>query len=251
MTRSAATTAELNVLLVDDQPIIAHGVRQLLGSEKDIVLHYCQYPREAFGKAREVNATLILQDLTMPEIDGITLVRFFRNHPATKTVPIIILSGKDTPRDKVDGFKAGATDYLVKLPEKTEFIARIRAHVAAYRREQAMAEERQALRLQVDEVAAELERLHSEVARLNAELQVAQEAAEIAAAAVGEEPIPVDEMIGDLTGIGSHRDTAIRRDHPTPNSIAEPIPVGRPPRHRSSTSTRAPQVPDMVDEHTA
>ncbi|MGE0432222.1 MAG: response regulator [Planctomycetota bacterium] len=161
-TGSGTEAAGLQVLLVDDQPIIAAGVRKLLEGEADIQLHYCQYPREAFRMAHDVNATLILQDLTMPEIDGITLVRFFRNHPATRNLPIIILSGKDTPRDKVDSFRAGANDYLVKLPEKTEFVARIRTHAGAYARATDTAGALQRLQEQVDDLTRRVAALQDE-----------------------------------------------------------------------------------------
>ena len=149
----------VNTLLVDDQPIIAHGVRKLLNGEPDLILHYCQDPRKAFTMAREVEADLILQDLTMPDIDGITLVRFFRNHPATKMLPIIILSGKESPRDKQEGFLAGANDYVVKLPDRLELIERIRFHVKSRRAVIDLELERERLKGEVDELAAEVEKL--------------------------------------------------------------------------------------------
>jgi sigma-B regulation protein RsbU (phosphoserine phosphatase) len=68
----------------------------------------------------------------MPEIDGITLVKAFRAHVGTAAVPMIVLSSKEEPATKAEAFAAGANDYLVKLPDPVELIARIRYHSGAY-----------------------------------------------------------------------------------------------------------------------
>jgi CheY-like chemotaxis protein len=119
------------VLLVDDQAIIGEAVRRQLHGEKEIEFHYCANPTEAVGRAGEVKPTVILQDLTMPEMDGLTLVGRFRQNAATKDIPIIILSTKEDPTIKSEAFAVGANDYLVKLPDKIELIARIRHHSRA------------------------------------------------------------------------------------------------------------------------
>ncbi len=120
------------VLLVDDQAMVAEGIRRMLADQPDIEFHYCSDPKQAVKQAVAVKATVILQDLVMPEIDGMTLVRFYRNNPTTRDVPVIVLSSKDDPTTKSDAFANGATDYLVKLPEKIELLARIRAHAKSY-----------------------------------------------------------------------------------------------------------------------
>jgi len=120
------------VLLVDDQPIIAEGIRRMLADENDIIFHYCENPDEAIKKAADIKATVILQDLVMPDIDGMTLVRFFRANMETRSIPIIVLSSKDSAQIKSDAFSHGANDYLVKLPDQIELLARIRAHSLSY-----------------------------------------------------------------------------------------------------------------------
>lgn len=122
----------IQVLLVDDQAIIAEGIRRMLEAEKDIKLHYCSDPAKAIDTAIDVGATVILQDLIMPDIDGMTLVRFYRANHATKDIPVIVLSSKEDPAIKRDAFSYGASDYLVKLPDQIELIARIRAHARNY-----------------------------------------------------------------------------------------------------------------------
>jgi len=129
---SESPTNKCIVLLVDDQPIIAEGIRRMLESESDIIFHYCENPSDAIKMATEVEATIILQDLVMPDIDGMTLVRYYRANLDTKNIPVIVLSSKDDPQIKSDAFTNGANDYLVKLPDKIELLARIRAHSRSY-----------------------------------------------------------------------------------------------------------------------
>ncbi len=120
------------VLLVDDQAIVAEAIRRLLQEEVGSGFHYCSNPSKAIEKALEVKPSVVLLDLVMPDIDGITLVRFFRAHPALKKLPIIVLSSKEDPEDKARAFQGGANDYLVKLPHKVELLARVRYHSQAY-----------------------------------------------------------------------------------------------------------------------
>lgn len=120
------------VLLVDDQPLIAEAVRHMLESQPDIIFHYCKDPSKALEMAIEVRPTVILQDLAMPDIDGLMLVRYFRANISTRDVPLIVLSATEDPKVKAEAFALGANDYMVKLPDRVELVARIRYHSAAY-----------------------------------------------------------------------------------------------------------------------
>ncbi|WP_322013627.1 hybrid sensor histidine kinase/response regulator [Paraburkholderia sp. J12] len=122
----------LSILLVDDQPIVGEVIRRALRTEHDIALHVCTNAHEAMSMAREVKPSLILQDLIMPGIDGLDLVRAWRAAPETARVPIIVLSAKEEPVVKRAAFIAGANDYLVKLPDTIELTARIRYHSHSY-----------------------------------------------------------------------------------------------------------------------
>ena len=122
----------VTVLLVDDQPIVGEAVRRMLAAEPDIRFHFCPDPTKAIEQANAVQPTVILQDLVMPEVDGLTLVKFYRANPATREVPLIVLSTKEEPETKAQAFATGANDYLVKLPDKLELIARVRYHSRGY-----------------------------------------------------------------------------------------------------------------------
>jgi sigma-B regulation protein RsbU (phosphoserine phosphatase) len=122
----------VTVLLIDDQPIVAEKVRSMLATEPDIVFHYCQEPSKAIETANQVQPTVILQDLVMPDIDGLLLVKFFRANKATRDIPLVVLSGREEPVIKAQAFALGANDYMVKLPDKLEVVARIRYHSRGY-----------------------------------------------------------------------------------------------------------------------
>jgi PleD family two-component response regulator len=130
--RSAASDRRrpIVVLLVDDQPFVGAALRMLLDSEKDIELHCCLSAVNAIALANQIAPTLVLQDLVMPDIDGLTLVGLFRANPQTAGTPVIVLSGNDDAATRARALAEGAKGYLVKLPPKAELIASIRHHAS-------------------------------------------------------------------------------------------------------------------------
>ncbi len=130
--KTSLTEHEVKVMLVDDQAIIGEAVRRMLAPEKDIRFRYVSDPKKAVQSAEEFGPTIILQDLVMPEIDGLTLVKTYRETPKIAEIPVIVLSTKEEPKVKADSFALGANDYIVKLPDRIELIARIRHHSQGY-----------------------------------------------------------------------------------------------------------------------
>ena len=126
------TQHKVTVLLIDDQPMIGEAVRRMLAGEPDIVFHYCRDATKALDEAARIKPTVILQDLVMPDIDGLTLVKIFRANEATRETPMIVLSTKEEPAVKAEAFALGANDYIVKLPDRLELLARIRYHSKGY-----------------------------------------------------------------------------------------------------------------------
>ncbi len=129
---AALTQHEIKVLLIDDQAMIGEAVRRMLAPEQDIRFRYCGDPAQALEVARSWGPTVILQDLVMPEMDGLTLVKFYRADPALRDTPLIVLSTKEEPATKAEAFALGANDYLVKLPDRIELVARLRYHSRAH-----------------------------------------------------------------------------------------------------------------------
>jgi two-component system chemotaxis family response regulator WspR len=123
---------KIMVLLVDDQAMVGEAIRRALLSDPNIDFHYCERAEDALAVAERTRPTVILQDLVMPGVDGLMLVRQYRANPITAHIPIIVLSTKEDPEIKRDAFTAGVNDYLVKLPDTIEMIARIRYHSRSY-----------------------------------------------------------------------------------------------------------------------
>ncbi|MEO0768221.1 MAG: response regulator [Cyanobacteria bacterium J06649_4] len=122
----------IKVLIVDDQALTVESLRRLLSAEPDIEVHSCSDPTLALSVAADLEPSVILQDLVMPEVEGTMLVKFFRAHPKTKDTPIVVLSSKEDAKTKAAAFSAGANDYLVKLPDPIELVARLRYHSRVY-----------------------------------------------------------------------------------------------------------------------
>jgi two-component system chemotaxis family response regulator WspR len=148
------------VLLVDDQLMIGEALRRILTSDPNIDFHYCSDPTKALAIAKEVRPTVILQDLVMPGVNGLDLVRDYRKDPLTRDIPVIVLSTKEEPTIKSEAFSLGANDYLVKLPDRLELIARIRYHSRAYLNQ-----------LQRDEAYSALRESQQNLMEANLELQ--------------------------------------------------------------------------------
>jgi two-component system chemotaxis family response regulator WspR len=161
-TASDRGECSLRVLLVDDQAMIGEAVRRALASERHLEFHYCSNAAEAIKVAEQFKPTVILQDLVMPGIDGLALVRQYRAHAMTADVPIIVLSTKEDPAVKSEAFALGANDYLIKLPDPVELIARIRHHSRGYLNQQ----QRDAAYLELRNSQRQLMEINSELRRL-------------------------------------------------------------------------------------
>jgi two-component system chemotaxis family response regulator WspR len=150
---------KVRVLLVDDQLIIVEAVRRMLASHPDIEYHYVTDPHAALASAQALRPTVILQDLVMPGVDGFGLIQEYRADAVLREVPVIVLTTKDEPKLKAHGFAVGANDYLVKLPDQLELVARIRHHSSGYIKG-----------LKCDACQAKLAGVQAELAQVKAEL---------------------------------------------------------------------------------
>ncbi|MDQ6905755.1 MAG: response regulator transcription factor [Chloroflexota bacterium] len=123
MTTQESSDAALTVLLVEDEETIVEFLTMGLTYE-GFTVHAVRDGREAMPTFERVHPHLVLLDLMLPGVDGITLCRTLR---ARSDVPIIMLTARGEVEDRIAGLDSGADDYLPKPFRFAELMARIRA----------------------------------------------------------------------------------------------------------------------------
>lgn len=117
------------VLIVDDD--VAMGkLLQIVFQHAGFQVTQMRSGEEALAEATTNVPDLVLLDVMLPGMDGYTLCRRLREHPATKTLPILMLSAQSDTRDMLAWSKAGADDYTAKPFEPDDLVARANALLA-------------------------------------------------------------------------------------------------------------------------
>lgn len=116
-------TKQQKILVVDDEETIREVVRRYLEREGFIVQE-AQNGYEALDLISEALPDLVLLDLMLPGIDGMTITRHLRQD---RHVPIIMLTAKGEPSDRIRGLDIGADDYITKPFSPQEVVSRVRA----------------------------------------------------------------------------------------------------------------------------
>jgi two-component system KDP operon response regulator KdpE len=146
-------TGSERILIVDDEPQIRRVVKTALAANGYEAFE-ARTGEEALEALRESNPELILLDMNMPGMGGMAACRSIR---AVSEAPIIVLSVRDSERDKIAALDAGADDYVTKPFSVNELMARIRANL---RRLPGQGENEQAIvvsdRLRVDFAARQV-----------------------------------------------------------------------------------------------
>ena len=124
---SSRATGKTRVLVVEDERDIAELVKHTLERGGDIDVQIVGSGDAALNAAADEPPKLIVLDLNLPVLNGIEVCRLLRTRPATKAVPIIMLTARGTESDRVSGLDAGADDYVTKPFSPRELAARVRA----------------------------------------------------------------------------------------------------------------------------
>lgn len=114
------------ILLIDDDPAISELVSvnlELAGYD----VSYAQDGVKGQALALQLQPDLIMLDLMLPKVDGFTICQRLRRDERTADIPVLMLTALGQTQDKVEGFNAGADDYITKPFEVQEMLARIRA----------------------------------------------------------------------------------------------------------------------------
>src|SRR3569623_591600 len=174
-----------SVLSVDDTPanirllsvhLEAHGLTVSVAHDG----------AEGVMRAQIDKPDLILLDVMMPGMDGLSACRMLKQDPATADIPVIFMSALSDTGSKICGFKAGGVDYLTKPFQMEEVLARVSTHLSLRRLQRQLADQNRELQKQIEvrhQVEAELQRAYDEMeervlqrtdelARANASLEV-------------------------------------------------------------------------------
>ena len=82
--------------------------------------------REALEAARRLRPAVVVSDIVMPELDGVSLVRSLRAEGWGEAIPVVLVTALDAPEQTVDAFEAGADDYVTKPFNRAVLLARVR-----------------------------------------------------------------------------------------------------------------------------
>ena len=118
-----------HILVVDDDRRLRDLLKRYL-SQNHFLVTAAADAAEAENMLRSMEFDLIVLDVMMPGKSGLELTRILRQ--TRPNIPILLLTAKDTSHDRIDGFEAGADDYLTKPFEPRELVLRIQSFPAKY-----------------------------------------------------------------------------------------------------------------------
>lgn len=153
---NAANKEKPKILIVDDIDMNVEILDNMLTEEGYETLCALNV-QDALGLIRQTKPSLILSDLSMPEIDGLEFCRMLKSNPKTRDIPFVFISVLDKGEEKERAFKAGAVDYIPKPFEAVEVIMRVRNQLSNYQMQQKMADYNRMMHTLVEEQKRELE----------------------------------------------------------------------------------------------
>ena len=113
--------APFRILLVEDEPVIRELVRSML-SDDTVIVECASTGTEGLKLARTGSFNLILLDVVLPQMDGVTVCRMLKAEPATASVPLHMLTAKAKKADVDAAMRAGANGYIHKPFRGAELI---------------------------------------------------------------------------------------------------------------------------------
>jgi DNA-binding response OmpR family regulator len=117
--------APRKILLVDDSDTVLL-IEQMILKKEPYQLITAKNGMEGVAKALETRPDLILMDVVMPEMNGFEAVRWLRQHDATRSVPIVMVTTQAEAESMEAGYQSGCSDYITKPIDSTELLAKVR-----------------------------------------------------------------------------------------------------------------------------
>jgi two-component system response regulator MprA len=117
------------VLVVDDEDNIVNLIRDSLEDEGLTVIS-ADNGFAALAAVDRERPDLVIADVMMPRLSGLDLVKALRNRPDTYTLPVLLLSARDSAEAVAEGLASGAVDYITKPFKVAELVGKVRHHIS-------------------------------------------------------------------------------------------------------------------------
>jgi DNA-binding response OmpR family regulator len=118
------------VLVVEDDPDIQRIVSTVLAKDYEV-----RSAEDGLAALMAIEGgfkpDLVIADVMMPRLDGMTFVKALKGHPTTATIPVIFLTAKSGPRDVIEGINVGARYYLTKPFKIDDLVTKVRRVLAS------------------------------------------------------------------------------------------------------------------------
>ena len=148
----ASTVLDLSpatLLVVDDDSSAREGLRSIFESAGHRTVAVSDAPAALRFLKRE-QCDLVMLDVELPEVDGLSLCRLLRAQPSLRQLPVLVFSATDNEQRKVEAFSAGADDYIVKPSTPGELLSRVHSHLNVAQRESQLTDANRELRFLAD-----------------------------------------------------------------------------------------------------
>lgn len=162
------------ILVIEDEMTLANNLSDKLKGEGYSVM-LSMDGEDGLAKVRQEHPDLVVLDIMLPGLDGLSLCRIIRRDPGTNHIPIIMVTARGTEVDKIVGLESGADDYVVKPVALGEFLARVRAVLRRPSGRQIVQDELNSNDLQVSLTGRRVHRASEEVKLSNKEFDLLAE----------------------------------------------------------------------------
>ncbi len=141
----AVDTNSATVLVIDDDSSAREGLRSIFEGAGHRTVAVGDAPA-ALRFLKKEQCDLVMLDVELPEIDGLALCRLLRAQPSLRQLPVLVFSATDNEERKVEAFRAGADDYIVKPSTAGELLSRVNSHLSDAQRESQLSDANHELR---------------------------------------------------------------------------------------------------------
>jgi putative two-component system response regulator len=150
-------------IIVDDSPSVLSFLRAVLAKIENCTVHSFVNPLVALADIKASSPDLIIVDYTMPEMNGIDLVKAIRKHGPSQDCPIVMLTSESAKELKLVAMEVGVTEFLNKPVDVAELTVRVRNLMQLRRAQIVLAERAASLEMDVKLSAERLERQEEEI----------------------------------------------------------------------------------------